>query len=157
RAWPPDTMTRPGMRRGWTCTCPSAIARASRRRPRRMTEVEWLDSQDAAEMLAWLDQKPHPAHLRGRAVHYAPPSARRRGLFACACVRLFWRRLHDPRAQEAVLVAEAYADGHAGAQDLKAARNACRTLRDAHAPARWCCLVDAVEAASDVAAYLAEL
>src|SRR5262245_8668036 len=76
-----------------------------------MTEGEWLACTDPAPMLEF---------LRGRA------SGRKLRLFAVACSRRAWGRLDD-LGRAAVDVAEAYADGDAGPDVLRAARLACKS------------------------------
>ena len=70
-----------------------------------MTEAEWLCCADPWRMLAL---------LRGR-----PPRRRPLLLLACACCRLAWDALADPRSRAAVEVAECYADGRAAPADLE--------------------------------------
>lgn len=69
-----------------------------------MNESEWFSSDDPAVMLA---------HAQGKL------SGRRLRLFACACARLAWDSLKDPRSRAAVEVAERYADGEADAGALR--------------------------------------
>jgi hypothetical protein len=61
-----------------------------------MTDDRWLGCTDPHAMLE---------HLRSRVTE------RKLRLFACACVRLHWDDLFDPRSRAAVEVAERYADG----------------------------------------------
>lgn len=70
------------------------------------TEAEWLASVDPPPMLCF------------------PHSARKLRLFACACCRSIWHLLSDERSRKAIDVAELYADGHASAEELAAARAA---------------------------------
>ena len=83
-----------------------------------MTEEEWGLCGDPVPMLAF---------LAGRA------DGRKLRLFACACTRRVWGRLED-LARAAVEVAECFADGTAGAAELRAARLACKS---AGASASW--------------------
>jgi hypothetical protein len=71
-----------------------------------MTEADWEACQDPAAMLEY---------LRGRT------SERKMRLFAVACCRRIWGILEAAQAQQAVLVAEQYADGAAPANALDAA------------------------------------
>jgi hypothetical protein len=52
-------------------------------------------------------------------------------LFACACCRRAWRLLNDPRSRTAVEVAESFADGRAGEEEL---RDAAFEAEDADGP-----------------------
>jgi hypothetical protein len=58
--------------------------------------------------------------LRGRAAD------RKLRLFACACCRRIWPLLTDGRSRHAVAVAEGYAEGRVGEQELRAAHDASR-------------------------------
>jgi hypothetical protein len=75
-----------------------------------MTEEEWLHCTDPHPMLEF---------LRGKA------SDRKLRLFAAACSRRLWRWI-DALGCRAVEVAEDFADGIAGPDDLRAARLACQ-------------------------------
>jgi hypothetical protein len=83
-----------------------------------MTEADWLACTDPMVMLEF---------LRDRAID------RKLRLFAVACSRRVWDWL-DPLAQVAVEVAERFADGLAGLDELRAARLACQS---AGASAAW--------------------
>jgi hypothetical protein len=76
-----------------------------------VTETEWLSSSDPQKMLAF---------LRDRGA-----SARKLRLFAVACSRRAWPRIDD-LGRAAVELAERFADGRAGAEQLRAARLACK-------------------------------
>jgi hypothetical protein len=71
-----------------------------------MTESEWLSATHPRSMLEF---------LRGKA------SDRKLRLFACACCRRTWNLLRDVRSQQAIEIAERYADGLAGEEELRAA------------------------------------
>jgi hypothetical protein len=77
-----------------------------------MTEADWLNSTDPQAMLEF---------LRGS----GSASARKLRLFAAACSRRVWGLL-DRFGRGAVEMAELYADGLAGPEELRAARLACR-------------------------------
>jgi hypothetical protein len=83
-----------------------------------MTEAAWLTGSDPHLLLEF---------LRGRA------SERELRLFAVACSRRIWHWIDD-LGRAAVELAEQYADGHASANELRAARLACRS---AGAHASW--------------------
>ncbi len=76
-----------------------------------MTEAEWIRCTDPVPMLDFLGG--------GRA------SPRKLRLFAAACSRRVWGLL-DEWGRAAVEVAEAHADGLAGAEEMRAARLACK-------------------------------
>jgi hypothetical protein len=82
-----------------------------------MTEREWLTASDPTAMLG---------ELAGRV------SDRKLRLFAAACSRRIWDRI-DVLGQAAVEVAEAFADGRAGPEELRAARLACRAAGESAA------------------------
>jgi hypothetical protein len=73
-----------------------------------MTEEEWLACTDPEPMLR---------RVRRRA------SERKLRLFACACCRLVWPLLSDPRSRRAVEVAERHADGKTTQNRLTGAEN----------------------------------
>src|SRR5437764_5311272 len=83
-----------------------------------MTEAEWLGCADPVPMLDLVSGTAGGRKLR---------------LFAAACSRRAWDRLDD-LGRAAVEAAEAFADGSAGADALRAARLACR---GAGAAAAW--------------------
>src|SRR5438477_5581877 len=85
-----------------------------------MTEAEWQNAFEPHAMLAFL-------RVNGR------QSERKLRLFAVACSRRMWT-LIDPLGRAAVEVAEKYADGLAGPEELRAARLACQ---GAGAQAAW--------------------
>jgi len=75
-----------------------------------MTEQEWLNCTDPTPMLEF---------LRGKA------SDRKLRLFAVACSRRLWACI-DALGRTAVEVAESFADGLAGPDEMRAARLACQ-------------------------------
>src|SRR5262249_5415044 len=92
-----------------------------------VTPAEWLSCTDPQRMLRFLQGQARDRQLR---------------LFACACCRRVWDLLPGPGSRAAVLVAERYADGLAGAQELRAAFDAARAeidpeAFDAENPAYW--------------------
>ena len=82
-----------------------------------MNRRQWPNSNDPDAMLDYL----------------GGGADRRLRLFACACVRRVWHLLDDD-SRNAVLVAEAFADGRASATELQAAAEAAGD--DAHYAAR---------------------
>jgi hypothetical protein len=81
-----------------------------------MTEAEWLAGTDPAPMLGFLRDKESDRKLR---------------LFACACARRVWHLQADSRSRRAVEVVERYADGQAGAEDLRLAVIGAENVADA--------------------------
>src|SRR5688572_24550686 len=78
-----------------------------------MTESEWRDCSNPMAMLAV---------LRGA----ERLSERQARLFAVACTRRIWSAIGDS-ARAAVVAAEQYADGKIEAEELRAARLACKS------------------------------
>src|SRR5262245_59178966 len=80
-----------------------------------MTEEQWLNARAHAQGLVW--------NLRSMTqVTRTKRGKRKLRLFACGCCRLVWERLRDPRLRKAVEVAEQFADGEAGKDELEAVR-----------------------------------
>jgi hypothetical protein len=72
-----------------------------------MTESEWCECVDPWRMLAYLGDR---------------AGARKKRLFACACVRRIWPLLADKRLRRAVRVAERFANEQVSEQHLEDAR-----------------------------------
>jgi hypothetical protein len=91
-----------------------------------VTEVKWLTCTDPAAMLEYLEGK---------------ASDRKRRLFACSCCRYVSDWLVGKESQEAIEVAERYADGLASDHEREAVRSAhqrlARTLMDATGQAAY--------------------
>ena len=77
-----------------------------------MTEADWDSQANPQVMLGWVSR-----HGSDRKVR----------LYAVACCRRVWELLTDERSRRAVDVAEAYADGCVGAEELAAAYYAAYT------------------------------
>jgi hypothetical protein len=102
-----------------------------------MTELEWRTSANAYRMLRHLQQH--------EGISRAPGAVRRLRLFAVACCRRVWPQFTDERCQQAIEVAERYADGRARKAELEEAAAIAEeadqaalqraTSRDPHAPA----------------------
>jgi hypothetical protein len=69
-----------------------------------MTESEWRECIDPGQMLAYLGDQ---------------ASARKKRLFACACIRRVWPLLTEKRLRQAVRLAERFANGQASEQHLE--------------------------------------
>src|SRR4051812_49543039 len=65
-----------------------------------MKEKEWLSAKSIDPLRLWWRER------RDRARY-----ARKERLFACACARLWWAHMTDPRSRRAVEAAEKFADG----------------------------------------------
>jgi hypothetical protein len=74
-----------------------------------MTEAEWLACNDRQPMLAFLMASTGDRKLR---------------LFACACCRRVWHLLRHQESQQAVEIAERFADGSAEDEERHRARKA---------------------------------
>lgn len=85
-----------------------------------MTEEEWAQCSDPTKMLEFLGRRATGRKLR---------------LFAVACLRQNWDAFFDPRGQQAIEVAELFADGCATWERLKVAEegllNLCEECDDA--------------------------
>ena len=77
-----------------------------------MTDQEWQTASEPHAMLDFLDES-------------RKTSERKLRLFAVACSRRMWGWM-DALGQAAVHVAEKFADGLAGPEELRAARLACQ-------------------------------
>ena len=92
-----------------------------------MTQAQWLTSDDPQAMLGWfrgLDGQDRPIPFHGGLMHGRQMiSDRKLRLFACACCRLVWDRLADPRSRKAVEVAERLADGEVTVEEAVLARD----------------------------------
>jgi hypothetical protein len=121
---------------------------------------------DAAHLLRWLDAEIWEVETSGeslagddKSVHQSVRFVRRleawndktARLFACWCVRQVWHLLTDERSKKAVEVAEKYANGEAGTDELNAAWTAARAAAWAAAWAAW----TAARAAAWAAAWAA--
>jgi hypothetical protein len=90
-----------------------------------MTEAEWLACEDPDVMVDFLQSR-------------ALLSARKTRLFVVACCRIAWHLLTDRRSQQAVEVAERYADQNATRNELNAAYNlAWLAVQELGTPAAW--------------------
>jgi hypothetical protein len=83
-----------------------------------MTEEEWLQCPIPQKMLLFLGEK---------------ATARKLRLFACACCRRIWRLLQDRRAQDALEVAEQFADQFVGDDERSNARKAAQQAAQSRA------------------------
>ncbi len=81
---------------------------------RRMSEADWRECICPELMLAYLGER---------------ASARKKCLFACACVRRVWPLLTDQRLRQAVELVEYSADKPMDARQLKKVRQMVRSLR----------------------------
>jgi hypothetical protein len=77
-----------------------------------MKEAEWFACTNPHQLLGY---------VRGRASR-SLKGRRKLRLFACAAVRGIWPHLTDERSRRAVEVSERYADGLAGVDELRTAR-----------------------------------
>jgi hypothetical protein len=99
--------------------CPSCGRHLHARRIDPFGEAEWLSCTDPFCL------------IKGRRDW---PSDRKCRLFACACCRLAWDELSDPRSRAAVEVAERLADGLAHADEVARARQAAKVVSPALHP-----------------------
>src|SRR5262245_27090423 len=81
-----------------------------------MTEAEWLTGADVSAMVSYLED----AHR----MHRFKKGQRSLRLFTAACCRLVLPLITDERARQAVPLAERYADGEVGKEEMKAAHQA---------------------------------
>jgi hypothetical protein len=77
-----------------------------------MTELEWQNAAEPHAMLEFLQKT-------------GSPSDRKLRLFAVTCSRRMWDWI-DPLGRHAVEVAERFADGAAGPEEMRAGRLACQ-------------------------------
>jgi hypothetical protein len=83
-----------------------------------MTEVEWLNEKHNSQAMVW--------SLRGTTLTRTKGGKRKLRLFACASCRLTWDLLTDPLLRQAVEVAERFAEGQAGKDELQKAYESAR-------------------------------
>jgi hypothetical protein len=81
-----------------------------------MTEAEWLACSDPQQMVAFLEARDMFPGRKAR-------------LFAVACCRRIWHLLSDVPGRRAVEVAELFADGHAGGEEIRQAYVAASEVR----------------------------
>ena len=79
-----------------------------------MTEAEWLACADPRRMLDYLEVYHKAARTKG--------GRRKLRLLACACCRRLWHLAKYDKGRRGVEVAERYADGLAGKEELRIAR-----------------------------------
>jgi hypothetical protein len=79
-----------------------------------MTEAEWLACADPRRLLDYLEVYHKAARTKG--------GRRKLRLLACACCRRLWHLAKTDKGRRGVEVAERYADGLAGKEELRAAR-----------------------------------
>ncbi len=84
-----------------------------------MTEEGWRRTTNPAAMIGFVGEAPGARKLR---------------LFACACCRAFWHLLTDPRSRAAVDVAEQFADGLCGGEELFSTGQAATRAADEQPP-----------------------
>jgi hypothetical protein len=80
-----------------------------------MTAADWLTTTDAGRMLAFVTRTGSERKLR---------------LFAVACCQRVWDKIRWAPTREAIRVAELYADGLVGEQEVRTARQAVNTKRE---------------------------
>src|SRR5882724_10411296 len=83
---------------------PLQCLRTTRSDPMRMTEADWLTSDNPQPMLQGVFRKAGDRKVR---------------LFACACARMVWEHLGRKHGQAAVEASERFADGLATAEQCK--------------------------------------
>ena len=79
-----------------------------------MTESDWLACTDPRRLLDYLEVYHKAARTKG--------GRRKLRLLACACCRRLWHLAKYDKGRRGVEVAERYADGLAGKEELRAAR-----------------------------------
>ncbi len=116
-----------------------------------MTEQEWITSTDPAAMLQHFVASGR--HVQsGETRTYCAISPRKLRLFACACCRQVWHLLTDERSRRAVEIAELFADGLAGGDDLTAAFLSVQAeLVNANCPYAWNARATCFEVAQNAA------
>jgi hypothetical protein len=101
-----------------------------------VTEAEWAVCADPDVLLDHLGDRCTERKLR---------------LFACVCCGPVWHRITEPACRTAVEVALRFADGHATAEELKAAHTAAQNgkplFQDANWAAAWTAAPTALRAA----------
>lgn len=77
-----------------------------------MTEEEWLGNQKHSQSMLW-------SLLEPGKVQRTKVGKRKLRLFACGCCRMVWHLLDDEALRSALGVAEQFADGAAGKDELR--------------------------------------